>query len=80
MRKYSVLKIEKIIIVCSFCILSIFPVKAQEGRHVLKQGFTVDFFKQQIQENKEMKYSRRLFGMNLKIKLKPKVKQNMKNM
>jgi hypothetical protein len=50
MRKYSVLKIEKIIVVCSFCMLSIFPVKAQEGRHVLKQGFTVDFFKQQIQE------------------------------
>jgi hypothetical protein len=23
---------------------------AQEGRHILKQGFTVDFFKEQIQE------------------------------
>ena len=50
MRKYTVLPIEKIIIVCSFLVPIIFPAKAQEGRHILKQQYTVDFFKQHLQE------------------------------
>lgn len=50
MRKYTVLPIEKIIIVCSFLVPIIFPAKAQDGRHILKQQYTVDFFKQHLQE------------------------------
>jgi len=50
MKKYLGLTIEKIIIVSSMLVSSIFPVDAQEGRHILKQQYTVDFFKQHLQE------------------------------
>ena len=48
LRKNSVNK--KILFICIFFSQLFLIANAQEGRHVLKQGFTVDFFKQQIQE------------------------------
>lgn len=49
MKKFVTVK-RKSIFVCILFMQVIFIATAQEGRHILKQGFTVDFFKQQIQE------------------------------
>ena len=50
MRKFVAVNSKKIMLVCMLFMRCFLTANAQEGRHVLKQGFTVDFFKQQIQE------------------------------
>ena len=50
MRKFVAVSSKKIMFICMLFMQSFLTSNAQEGRHVLKQGFTVDFFKQQIQE------------------------------
>ena len=50
MRKFVAVSSKKIMFICMLFMQSFLTSNAQEGRHVLKQGFTVDFFKQHIQE------------------------------
>ena len=50
MRKFVAVSSKKIMFICMLFMQSFLTSNAQEGRHVLKQGFTVDFFKQQIQD------------------------------
>lgn len=41
---------KEIILVCCVFMQFFLSVNAQEGRHIVKQGFTLDFFKANIQE------------------------------